>query len=71
MSRSISWHWPGWAGMTISASEWGAVRAEAARAHNKWTASYLLGTPLLADFLEEGLSLLGRSCKEFEIDHLS
>jgi Protein of unknown function (DUF3775) len=46
-----------------SASEWGAVRAEAARAHNKRTASYLLGTPLLADFLEEGLSLLGRSAK--------
>ena len=54
-----------------SANEWGGVRAEAARAHNKRTASYLLGTPLLADFLEEGLSLLGRSCKEFEIDHLS
>ena len=54
-----------------SASDWPAVRAEAARAHNKRTAGYLLGTPLLADFLEEGLSLLGRSCKEFEIDHLS
>jgi Protein of unknown function (DUF3775) len=54
-----------------SASDWPAVRAEAARAHNRRTAGYLLGTPLLADFLEEGLSLLGRSCKEFEIDHLS
>ena len=54
-----------------SASDWPAVRAEAARAHNKRTAAYLLGTPLLADFLEEGLSLLGRSCKEFEIDHLA
>jgi Protein of unknown function (DUF3775) len=54
-----------------SASDWPAVRAEAARAHNKRTADYLLGTPLLADFLEEGLSLLGRSCKEFEFNHLS
>ena len=54
-----------------SASDWPAVRAEAARAHNKPTADYLLGTPLLADFLEEGLSLLGRSCKEFEFNHLS
>ncbi len=54
-----------------SATDWPTVRAEAAHAHNQRTAGYLLGTPLLADFLEEGLSLLGRSCKEFEIDHLS
>jgi hypothetical protein len=53
-----------------SASDWPTVRAEAARAHNERTAEYLLGTPLLPDFLEEGLSLLGRSCEEFEIDHL-
>jgi hypothetical protein len=53
-----------------SASDWPTVRAEAARAHNERTAEYLLGTPLLADFLEEGLSLLGRSCEEFEIDRL-
>jgi uncharacterized protein DUF3775 len=54
-----------------SASDWPTVRAEAAMAHNKRTASYLLGTPLLADFLEEGLSVLGRSCTEFEMAHLS
>lgn len=54
-----------------SASDWPAVRAEAASAHNKRTARYLLGTPLLADFLEEGLSVLGRSCMEFEIAHLA
>jgi hypothetical protein len=53
-----------------SASDWPAVRAEAARTHNERSADYLLGTPLLADFLEEGLSLLGRSCEEFEIDRL-
>jgi hypothetical protein len=53
-----------------SAGDWPAVREEAARAHNKRTADYLLGTPLLADFLEEGLSLLGRSCEEFELGRL-
>jgi uncharacterized protein DUF3775 len=53
-----------------SASDWPAVRDEAARAHNKHTANYLLGTPLLGDFLEEGLSVLGRSCEEFEIGRL-
>jgi len=53
-----------------SASDWPAVREEVARAHNKHTANYLLGTPLLGDFLEEGLSVLGRSCEEFEIGRL-
>jgi hypothetical protein len=38
-----------------SASDWAAVCEEAARAHNERTAEYLLGTPLVGDFLEEGL----------------
>jgi hypothetical protein len=53
-----------------SASDWAAVREEAARAHNERTAGYLLGTPLLGDFLEEGLTMLGYSCEEFEINRL-
>lgn len=50
--------------------EWDDLRKEAARAHNQRTASYLLGMPLLADYLEEGLSQFGRSCEEFEMGHL-
>ncbi len=53
-----------------SARDWPAVREDAARAHNDRTAAYLLGIPLLGDFLEEGLSLLGYSCQEFEIGRL-
>jgi hypothetical protein len=53
-----------------SADEWQAARADAAQAHNKNTVGYLLGTPLLADFLEEGLSQLGYSCEEFAIGRL-
>jgi uncharacterized protein DUF3775 len=53
-----------------SASDWPAVREEAARAHNQRTAEYLLGMPLLGDFLEEGLSILGYSCEEFEVNRL-
>lgn len=53
-----------------SAEDWQAVREEAARAHNKRTAEYLLGTPLISDFLEEGLSMLGYSCEEFETGRL-
>jgi hypothetical protein len=52
------------------ASDWASVRDEAARAHNRRTSTYLLGMPLVSDFLEEGLSMLGHSCKEFEAGHL-
>jgi len=61
---------PPTAGCKRTASDWPAVREEAARAHNERTAAYLLGMPQLSDFLEEGLSLLGRSCEEFEIGRL-
>ena len=44
--------------------DWPELRAEAARAHNKRTASYLLGMPLLANHLEDALSQLGISCDE-------
>ena len=37
-----------------SADDWAAVREEAARAHNTRTVRYLLGTPLVGDFLEIG-----------------
>src|SRR3981189_1286394 len=50
--------------------EWAELRAEAARMHNRRTASYLLGVPLLPDYLEEALPDFGRSCEEFEKDHL-
>jgi hypothetical protein len=50
--------------------DWSELRAEAARAHNKRTAAYLLGMPLLADHLEEALSLFGQSCGDFEMGHL-
>ena len=50
--------------------EWAELRAEAARMHNRHTASHLLGIPLLPDYLEEALAEFGRSCEEFEKDHL-
>jgi hypothetical protein len=60
-----------WLGRSdYSAADWSTVREEAAGAHNERTASYLLGIPLLGDFLEEGLSVLGYSCEEFEINRL-
>ncbi len=53
-----------------SSDDWPETRREAARAHNDRTAAYLLGMPMLADFVEEGLSMLGQSCEEFEIGRL-
>ncbi|KAB2911279.1 MAG: DUF3775 domain-containing protein [Hyphomicrobiaceae bacterium] len=53
--------------------DWQALREEAARVHSTrttHTADYLLGMPLLADHLEEGLSLFGQSCEDFEINRL-
>ena len=41
-------------------TDWDKLRDEAARAHNKRTASYLLGMPMLGDYLEEGLSAVRR-----------
>jgi hypothetical protein len=52
------------------AKEWAVARREAAAAHTNKTATYLLGQPLLGDYLEEGLSMVGKSCEEFEIDRL-
>jgi len=46
--------------------DWDDIRAEASRAHNKRTAEYLLGIPLLGDLLEEGLAQFGHSMEEFE-----
>lgn len=51
-------------------AEWSDLRAEAAHAHNSRTASYLLGMPLLADYLEEGMARFGLSCLPFEEGHL-
>jgi hypothetical protein len=50
--------------------DWDELCAEAARAHNSRTAAYLLGMPILADHLEEGLAEFGRTCDDVEMGHL-
>jgi Protein of unknown function (DUF3775) len=52
------------------ADEWDEALAAARAAHNKHTAAYLIGTPLLPDFLEEGLAAFDLSCQDFEMGHL-
>jgi hypothetical protein len=47
-------------------ADWNDLRAEAARAHNRRTAEYLLGMPILGDHLEEALAQFGHATEEFE-----
>jgi Protein of unknown function (DUF3775) len=64
MSRStVALTWLGRGDGTID--EWQELRAEAARVHNRRTAAYLLGNPMLADHLKEGLAQFGCSCDEW------
>ena len=49
-----------------SIGDWVDLRQQAAEAHNERTAAYLLGIPLLPDYLEEALAAFGQSCEEFE-----
>ena len=64
----VAMMWLGRGDYTVA--DWASVREEAARAHNARTAEYLLGEPLLGDFLEEGLTMLGFSCEDVEIGRL-
>lgn len=51
-------------------ADWSAMRSEGHREHAGRVAAYLMGEPLLGDYLEEGLSQFGISCAEFEINRL-
>ena len=46
--------------------EWEAMRAQGLREHGGRVAAYLLGQPLVSDFLEDGLEQFGISIEEFE-----
>jgi hypothetical protein len=60
-----------WLGRGDAGAEgWEELRSEAARAHNRRTAAYLLTMPLLPTYLQDGLAELGLSCEEFERDSL-
>lgn len=44
--------------------DWDSAYAEAADNLTRHTAEYLMATPLVADYLEEGLTLLGYACED-------
>ncbi|MGI9450286.1 MAG: DUF3775 domain-containing protein, partial [Geminicoccaceae bacterium] len=47
-----------------TADEWQDTMNEISDVREKHTVDYLLGTPLLADYLEEGLAQFGLSCND-------
>ena len=53
-----------------SKEDWREALREARRVHDEREAGYLVGTPLLASYLEEGLSQLGYSIDDYEIGRL-
>ncbi len=50
--------------------DWEDLQAQARDTRNEHTSAYLLGQPLLADHLADGLSAFGLSCEDFEREHL-
>lgn len=50
--------------------DWDEALAEAQNTVTRSFASYLVGTPLLGDYLDEGYAALGYSCEEYEIGRL-
>ncbi len=51
-------------------SDWEQALKEAGETVTPSFPSYLVGTPLLGDLLEEGYSKLGYSCEEHELNRL-
>jgi hypothetical protein len=49
---------------SFSVEEWRDAMEEARHAHNDRTAEYLMGLPLLGDYLAEGLAAFGHTCDE-------
>jgi hypothetical protein len=51
-------------------SDWEQLRQQALEARTGRTSRYLIGIPLLSDFLQEGLAAFGLSCDDVELGHL-
>jgi hypothetical protein len=50
--------------------EWDEILGEVQDVRERHTIDYLLGTPLLADYLEAGLAEFGQSCTGFELGRM-
>jgi hypothetical protein len=60
-----------WVGRgTYGADEWAEALSVAHSEANDRAADYLLGEPLLADYLEEGLNQFGEDCSGFDMSNV-
>ena len=55
---------------TYAKDQWDEARDQAGEIPTEDAPRYLLGTPQLGDYLEEGLAELGYSCQDYEIGRL-
>ena len=53
-----------------STDDWKAALDAVNELRDRHPVDYLLGTPLVADYLEEGLSQFGQSCEDFEMGRM-
>ena len=65
-SRRAWWLWPGSAGAPFAPDELEEALSTARAEQTNRTEDYLLGMPLLPDYLEEGLDRLGYSVEDAE-----
>ena len=49
---------------SFTSDEWHDALREAQAAHSERTADYLMGMPLLGDYLADGLAEFGHTCDE-------
>ena len=68
LSELVAMTWVGRGDYDID--DWEDAKEQARERGTKGTAEYLLGTPLLGDYLENGFNELGHSCEEIEEAHL-
>lgn len=55
---------------TYDASQWDEALKDAEEGHSNHTAAYLIGMPLLSEYIEEGLAAFDLSCSDAEIARL-
>ncbi len=68
MAELIALAWLGRGDFAVE--DWADALAEAQNHVGNHPVRYLVGMPMLGDYLEEGLSTLGYSCEEFELNRM-
>jgi len=54
----------------VTREEWPETLEQAKDLHDERETDYLVGTPLLGDYIAEGLGQFGTSLEEFEVGHM-